>query len=255
MKALLALAIIVAAALPIGAQTAPAFHDEFSAGKLDLSKWKVQTYQSPGSEPANNNKGTYSADFVDLSQGLLRIKVEQKWQNKVCYSTGGLIQSVDKFGYGTYEFVMRMTTTSPTPDGAGKTLSGAVSSSFLYNTNSESEIDLEFLGGENAIHITNWHNPTPSKPPTGSVKQSEAVENKFLGTQFRTYKLVWIPGSVKVYIDGVLVISHNQHVPSAPTYIILQHRGTNTNSWGGTATTEVTRYFYVKSVAYTPLVP
>lgn len=246
------LVLILIAAASASAQT---FSDDFSSGKLDTTKWKIGAYQSPGSEPRNNNNGTYSPSMLDFSQGMLRIRLDQKWENKVCISTGGLIQSVDKFGYGTYEFVMRQTTTSATPNGQGKTLSGAVSSGFVYNTNSESEIDLEFLGNENSIHITTWHNTNPAQPPSGSVNVSNAVKNKFLGTQFRTYKLVWLPTSVKVYIDGVLVVSHSTHIPSAPAHIILQHRGTNTNSWGGVATTSVTRYFYVKSVKFTAMVP
>jgi beta-glucanase (GH16 family) len=237
---------------PAEAQT-PTFSDDFSAGKLDTKKWEIAAYRSPDSKPGIN-EGTYVADAMDFTTGMLRIKVTQQQEsNGRVRSMGGAIISKDRFGYGTYEFIMRMSTTADTPNGQGKTLTGAISSGFVYYNNSESEIDLEFLGNENAIHITNWQNPRPSHPPAGEVKQTDKVSDEFLGTQFRKYTLVWVPGSVKVYIDGVLVVSHNKHVPRSPAHIILQHRGTNSNEWGGTAAVGVTRYFYVKSVKFTPM--
>jgi len=228
------------------------FSDDFSAGKLDTSKWEIATYRSPDSK-AGVNEGKYVADAFDFATGMLRIKVTQRQEsNGLVRSMGGAIISKERFGYGNYEFVMRMSTTADTPDGQGKTLTGAISSGFVYYNNSESEIDLEFLGNENATHITNWQNPTPSHQPAGEVKQTDKVSDEFLGSQFRKYTLVWLAGSVKVYIDDVLVVSHDKHVPSSPAHIILQHRGTNSDEWGGTATVGVTRYFYVKSVKFTP---
>ena len=40
---------------------AQTFSDNFSAGKLDTSKWKVATYRSPDSKPGLNS-GTYVAE-------------------------------------------------------------------------------------------------------------------------------------------------------------------------------------------------
>lgn len=71
--------------------------------------------------------------------------------------------------------------------------------------------------------------------------------------EFHKYTLVWAPTSVKVYLDGALVASHNEHIPQSPAYIILQHRGTNSDEWGGTAMVGVTRYMYVKKVNFTQL--
>ena len=105
------------------------------------------------------------------------------------------------------------------------------------------------MGNENAIWITNWQNANPENAPSGDVKQTNNISNHFLAGEFYKYTLVWTPTSVKVYIDGTLVASHNEHIP----YIILQHRGTNSNKWGGTAMVGVTRYMYVKSVNFTPL--
>jgi beta-glucanase (GH16 family) len=84
------------------------------------------------------------------------------------------------------------------------------------------------------------------------VRTTDQVRNSSLANQFHNYKLVWQPESVKWYIDGVLVATHNTNVPVAPAYIILQNRGTNSDQWGGKATLNVIRYAYVKSVKFYP---
>jgi beta-glucanase (GH16 family) len=232
---------------------AQTFSDNFSAGKLDTSKWTVATYKSPDSKPGLNS-GTYVPESLDFSRGMLCIKVnQQKDGPDNVLSYGGAIISKERFGFGTYELVMRMSSTSSTPDGTGAAISGAISSGFVFYNNSESEIDLEFLGNESAIWITNWQNANPKNAPAGDVKQTNKVLNGQLATEFHRYTLVWAPASVKVYVDGALVASHNEHIPQSPAHIIVQHRGTNSNEWGGTAAAGVSRYMYVKSVTFTPL--
>jgi beta-glucanase (GH16 family) len=250
MKTLVVITLIICSACVAFAQ---AFSDNFKGGKLDSSKWKVATYKSPDSKPGLNS-GVYVPENLDFSQGMLCIKVTQKKGGPdQILSYGGAIISKDRFGFGTYEFVMRMSSVSATPDGLGAAKSGAISSGFVFYNNSESEIDLEFLGDQNAIWITNWQNPDAKNAPSGDIKQTTKISNQFLAAEFHKYTLVWAPKSVKVYIDGTLVASHNEHIPQSPAYIILQHRGTNSNEWGGVASVEVTRYMYVKSVNFTPL--
>jgi beta-glucanase (GH16 family) len=248
MKFLLAVTLFLCSACVAFAQT---FSDDFRAGKLDSGKWTIATYKSPDSKPGLNS-GIYVAESFDFSRGMLCIKVtQQRGEADNILSNGGAIISRERFGFGTYEFVMRMSSTAATPDGVGTAISGAISSGFVYYHNSESEIDLEFLGNENSIWITNWLNPNPKTDPAGDVKQSNKVSNDLLATEFHKYTLVWAPASVKVYIDDALVASHSEHIPQSPAHIILQHRGTNSNAWGGTATVGVTRYMYVKSVKFT----
>ncbi len=250
MKTLLAVTLLLCSASVVFAQS---FSDDFRAGKLDTSKWNIATYKSPDSKPGLNS-GSYVPENLDFLRGMLCIKVtQQKGGPDNILSHGGAIISKERFGFGTYEFVMRMSSTSATPDGVGTATSGAISSGFVFYNNSESEIDLEFLGNENAMWITNWQNADPKAAPSGDVKQTTQTFNRSLSAEFHKYTLVWAPTSVKVYIDGTLVASHNQHIPQSPAYIILQHRGTNSNKWGGTAAAGVTRYMYVRSVSFTPL--
>jgi hypothetical protein len=227
--------------------------DEFNAGKLDTTKWTIATYKSPDSKPGIN-QGFYVSSGIDFTQGMLRISVQQRKSESGVDSSGGAIISKERFGFGIYEFVMRMSNTSPTPEGNGAALTGAISSGFLYYNKSESEIDLEFLGNQNAIWVTGWQNSKPTNDPTSLEKTSNKVIDHNLATRFRCYSMVWRPDVVDVYIDGIRVSHQTEHVPQSPAHVILQHRGTNSDKWGGIATAGVERYFFVRSVNYTPLI-
>jgi beta-glucanase (GH16 family) len=215
--------------------------------------WRIASWKSPDSK-LGLNRGTYVPENVDFVDGMLRLKVEQTKGPDGVISKGAAVWTKEKFGYGTYEFVMRMASESPTPDGPGKAQSGTVSSAFLYFQNSETEMDIEFLGDKNCVWATNWHNLNLNTPPgyTPQVRTTDQVQSASLAEQFHHYKLVWQPESVKWYIDGALVASHYTNVPVAPAYIILQIRGTNSDEWGGKATLNVVRYTYVKSVRFYP---
>jgi beta-glucanase (GH16 family) len=229
------------------------FKDEFRNGELDTRKWIVATYKSPDSAPGANS-GTYVPSAIDFTQGMLRITVQQHATANGIESLGGAILSRELFGYGTYDFEMRMSSLSPTPQGEGAASTGAVSSGFIYYNKSESEIDLEFVGNEDAMWVSTWRNTDPNLDPTPFQKTSEKVlDEPDLATRFHHYSLVWVTGSVDVYIDGTQVAHHTGHVPQNPAHIVLQHRGTNSNKWGGVAAVGVERYFFVRSVKFTPV--
>jgi len=233
-------------------QAQVAFQDEFKAGKLDITKWTVATYKSPDSSPGIN-RGTYVSSAIDFTQGMLRITVQQHETATGVESLGGAIISRERFGFGTYDFEMRMSSLSPTPQGEGTASTGAVSSGFIYYNKSESEIDLEFLGNENAMWVSTWHNPDPNLEPTPLQRATDKLADAALATGFRHYSLVWTSGAVDVYIDGTRVAHQTEHVPQTSAHIILQHRGTNSNKWGGVAAPGVERYFFARSVKFTPL--
>jgi Glycosyl hydrolases family 16 len=239
--------------LMFGVNTQPrvAFKDEFKGGKLNTTNWILATYKSPDSSPGVN-RGIYVSSAIDFTQGMLRITVQQHATASGIESQGGAIISRELFGFGTYDFEMRMSSLSPTPQGDGTALTGAVSSGFIYYNKSESEIDLEFLGNENALWVSSWFNLDPNCDPTPLQKTSDKVDEPALATRFRHYSLVWSPKTVDVYIDGMRVAHQTGHVPQNPAHIILQHRGTNSDKWGGVAAVDVERYFFVRSVKFTP---
>jgi len=229
------------AAFTITPAPKPTFVDNFTGPTLNTANWIVSNYT------ANNYGGagsdvTFTSSNIDFSQGMLRMELNVP---TATISTGAEIQSKQTFGYGTYTTVMRMASTSATAAGAGGTVSGSDSSIFSYINNSESEIDTEFCGNTpGLINYTNWD--------TLAKNQWTGPTIANLAAGFHTYTMVWTAGQITWSIDGQLLATHTQNVPSTPAYIMFNFWGTNSKSWGGLATPGVVRYFYVKSVSFTP---
>jgi endo-1,3-1,4-beta-glycanase ExoK len=222
---------------------APTFHDEFT-DTLDLSKWQVATGKAPG------YNGTYRAENVEFVDGVLRLKLEQSFGS----SFDAEIMSNEVFGYGTYTFVMRMSSTADRPNASGEAVKGSVSAGWNYFKNSETEIDVEFRGDiPDEIRCTNWVNHTPSN--WKSMKKTTTVVKSSPATAFHTYTFVWTPGKIIWYMGGQKIAESTTNVPSRPAQIRINHWGTNSTGFGGMATPGVTRYMYVKSVSFTPWVP
>lgn len=161
-------------------------------------------------------------------------------------STGAELQSVKTYGFGTYTVVMRQSSTASTATATGSVVeSGSDSAFFLFINNSQTEIDIEFCGNTPGnIWLTNWDTLN------AKTNTEPAVAN--LASGFHTYTVVWTSTSITWSIDGVVVATHTTNIPQTPAYIMINFWGTNSSDWGGVATPGVTRYFYVKSVSFTP---
>jgi hypothetical protein len=227
-----------------GPPSAPAgatFFDNFSSGTLDTSKWIASNWGAPGG-------GTFVPSYLDFSTGMLRIKVTQTNSGGGVASVGGELQSKKAFGFGTYEWVMRASSTSSTPNGSGYTVSGQISSGFIFVNNSQTEIDSPEIEGQNpgTLWWTTW--------TSVNTKQSTSSQAPFAPENgFHSYKCVWTTSSIKFYVDNVLVSTHTGVVPQAPAYGMINHWGTNSRGWGGLATTNITRYMFVRSFSFIPL--
>lgn len=221
------------------------FSDSFSTGSLDPSKWLASNGSAPGSI-SGVNYGSFEPSNVDLSKGMLCLKLQQQPSSTGVLSVGAEIQSITTYGYGTYEWVMRASSTSQTPTGVGTVVSGQISAGFSFVNNSETEIDFEIEGqNPDTIWMTNWISTTQ--------KQYSSVFLASPDVNFHHYKFIWQPGQIAFYIDGALVSTHTSNVPSTAAYIMINHWGTNSTGWGGLATTGVERYLYASSFTYTPL--
>jgi endo-1,3-1,4-beta-glycanase ExoK len=221
----------------------PTFRETFSGGTLDKTKWFIDTGRAPGNI-AGINSGTLSAEHVDLSTGMLRLKLTQTVSGALATSTGAEIRSKQPFGYGTYMWVARAASTSATPRGAGSAVSGTVTDVFNFINDSETEIDFEYQGqSPSTLEMTNYstvsHNQSTSTPVSGA------------DSGFHEYKFVWTPGKIEFYVDGTLASIHTEHIPSAPAAVLINLWGTNSNSFGGVATAGATTYLYVSSFSYT----
>ncbi len=226
---------------PPSAPPGATFFDNFSSGSLDTSKWIPSNWGAPGG-------GTFVPSYLDFSTGMLRIKVTQTSSGGGVASVGGELQSIKAFSFGTYEWVMRASSTSSTPTGSGVAVSGQISSGFIFVNNSQTEIDTPEIEGQNpgTLWWTSW--------TSVNTNQSTSTQAPFAPEQgFHSYKCVWTKSSIQFYVDGVLVSTHTGVVPQTPAYAMINHWGTNSTGWGGLATTNVTRYMFVRSFSFTPL--
>jgi hypothetical protein len=229
------------AAGPPSAPAGATFFDNFSSGSLDTSKWIPSNWGAPGG-------GTFVPSYLDFSSGMLRIKVTQTSSGGGVASVGGELQSKTAFGFGTYEWVMRASSTSSTPTGSGVAVSGQISSGFIFVNNSQTEIDSPEIEGQNpgTLWWTTWISV--------NTKQSTSTQASFAPEQgFHSYKCVWTRSQISFYVDGMLVSSHSGVVPQVPAFAMINHWGTNSRGWGGLATTNITRYMFVRSFSFIPL--
>lgn len=204
-------------------------------------------------------------DENDAGNKYLRLKLTQVNgevdgnQNGVI-STGALLYSLAKYGYGTYEWRMRMSSTATTPHGKGTPESGNVSAGFIYADNSATEIDVEFGGwviqnedpsDDDSVYMGNWNNRDPSTDPAENESTFHVISVPGASSEFHTYKFEWKKNSITFYVDGVPQVVHRTDVPNALAHFMINHWGTN-GGFGGAAIIGLDRYFYVDWVRYTP---
>jgi beta-glucanase (GH16 family) len=234
-------------------------------GPLDTSFWTVPYAYAPGYR-AGVHLGYYEPANVTVQNGYLVLKLYQTTGDvdgnpDGVISHGALVSTVNTYGYGTYEWRMRMSSTGSDPDASsGWPVSGSVSAGFLYVNNSQTEIDFEFsghlvgTGADETLYMVNWYNVHPRNGPASTESTVSSLWLPGLNTEFHDCKFVWEPGKITYFVDGVLRATHTTNVPSAPANLLINHWGTdNANGWGGAATLGVERWYYIDWVRYTPL--
>ena len=266
------------AMLPIARSDGVGWVENFDTDTLDVSRWKITNGAAPHSAD-KDHLGRFQADRVFVRDGYLVLHLTQEDDSvdgltKVI-SRGGEVQSLATYGYGTYEWRMRMSSTASTVLGIGECVKGSVSAAFSFLTNSETEIDFESVGDgkdydgkpypPHTLLVTNWRNPDPNgeaKSEPGTRTQDASVLPT-ISSSFHVYKFVWTPGSVQFFVDDwPLLVNgkpaiHATTVPEIPAHIMMNHWGTNNEEFGGMATKNsnggyADRYFYVDWFRYTP---
>lgn len=226
----------------------PTFTDDFSLGHLDTSKWIPSNWNAPGGIPGVHH-GVFVPSALDFSHGCLRIRVSQtKNPDGSITSQGGELQSRQTFGFGTYEWILRASSTSETPEGSGRPVSGQISSGFLFQQDQGyTEIDSPEIEGDkpNQLSWTSWvDSKTREYTATQSPEDPAAC--------FHSYKIHWTHDMIVFYVDNDVVAMHHTHVPQNPAYAMINHWGTNSQGWGGLATPGVDRFMFVKKFSFTP---
>jgi endo-1,3-1,4-beta-glycanase ExoK len=218
-----------------GAQAQPRrrLGDDFTGGQLDRKRWNISSWWAPG-YLANNHLGYYEPENVSLQGGYLAMRL---WQEpgqvddnlNGVISHGAHVTSKQKYGYGTYEWRMRMSSTATTPMGACQPVSGSVSAGFNYVNNSQSEIDFEFGAHlpETLIH----GQLVQHRPLHRALREPGTIQRRIdfgLNSQFMTFKFVWEPGKISYYVNDQLKAVHTSNVPTAPAYFMINHWGRTT---------------------------
>lgn len=241
------LTMVVVSSLSHGSE---ALRENFSEG-LAPDRWTISTWTAPKDSPVN--KASFSSDYVEVKDGILRLKLTQtKMEDGTIVSVGGEIRSKQTFGYGTYEFTMKASSNSPNPNEDGEPFSGSITGAFIFKDKSQTEIDIEVEGLKERSYLTStstWVNEdmveTQKIPPSlGTIRHPHQG--------FHDYKIEWEPNIVKFYRNGMLIATHVNVVPKDPGTFLFNHWGTNDPKWGGVGTPGVDRYMFVKSFSFTP---
>jgi endo-1,3-1,4-beta-glycanase ExoK len=208
-----------------------AWSDDFSGGKLS-SRWM-----------ASNGGLGFSPKHVDLSKGMLSLRLTQTKNEKGEFtSLGAEVQTRKVYGFGTYTWEMRASSTAETPTGEGVGLSGSSSGVFNFVDDSAVEIDFEIEGSRShLVWAVNWYKPK------WDVKGVRVQADK----EFHTYKYVWTSEKIEYFIDNKLVWTVTDHVPQKPAFIIMNHWGTKSTKWGGLPS-EGTRHMWVRKFSFVP---
>ncbi len=240
------------------ANTTNSWVDNFDGTSLNTNFWSVSDYAYNMATINNVHQGYFQPDRVSVSGGYLTLELTQEngtvgTNPHGIISRGGEIATNATYGYGTYQWRMRTSSTASSPtDTTGKVVSGQISAGFTYVNNSESELDLEIEGQyPNQLEMTTWHNTDTSQDPTDAMSTYTSTNVSNMANTFKTYKIVWSAGEVQYYVDNQMVADHTTHVPSAPADVMINHWGTDSSDFGGLATVGTNRYLLVDWASYT----
>lgn len=202
-----------ATAIPVG----DTFLEEFDNG-IDPSFW----YVADGFTNGDHQNCTFNKNNTTAANGVLTLKLDDTPYKDRQYSCAD-VQTVNKYGYGTYETRMK----------AGKA-SGTNSAFFSYigpyYGEPWDEIDFEFLGKDTSrIEVNSWVN--------GKTAGGKKVDLPAPGDQqFIDYAFVWEPDQLRFYVNSVLVHTYTSpaNIPSHEQLIIPMLWGSDTlTDWMG----------------------
>jgi len=214
-----ALLATLAAAGPLSAQdgvNGTSFVEEFD--QLDTSRW----YVSDGWNNGAHQNCTWSKDSVKVEGGKLALSFDARPAGERQYACGE-IQTLKRYGYGTYEVRMKSATGS-----------GLNSAFFSYigptDKKPHDEIDFEVLGKDTSRVQVNQYIAGKG----GNEKLVPVPGGADSG--FNDYAFVWRKERLAYYVNGALVqeVTDAAKLPTHAQKIFLSLWGTDTLSgWMG----------------------
>ncbi len=157
----------------------------------------------------------WRADHVTMAGGGMTLTLDNSTCSAGCSGkpyASGEYRTRDVYGYGKFETRLK----------AAKG-SGVVTGFFTYNDNPWHEIDVEILGKDTTRLQTNYFTDGVGGHETVILLGFDAAAD------FHNYAIVWDPGSIKWYVDDVLVHTETGSrgpLPTVPGKIMV-------NLWPG----------------------
>lgn len=161
-------------------------------------------------------------------------------------SSGAEVTSVQSYGYGTYEYIIKPSSSSPTPTTGGNPITGSTSEISVYAAGTNLNFKVE---AKPELDLRNYIQLLASSAG-GSTEVDAATANP--ETSFSTLKYIWSPGRVEFFVNGKLITVVTSNVPTTSGVIRFQHYGSNSTAIGGLATTGTERTMYVSYAKFTP---
>lgn len=199
--------------------------DDFNGTAVDTAKWKIGDNII---RKGDANKTCYLKENVSVSDGQLKLKVDNKGSNiDTIKYTGGQLSSKGDFyknNYGYFEARIRYNFTGPGFWG-----------NFWMNTTEGSicEFDIaEVISNEPTRMTMHYH----YRDSANAHKQANS-RNLCDWKKFHVYGIEWLEGQpLRFYIDGVQVFVPQQSIDYPATRkmnIILRMGAFNSEGWGG----------------------
>lgn len=180
---------------------------------------ELEEYQSDVMEKANGwSNGnmfdcTWREDNITFEDGIMKMIIDSDGENVKPKWSGGEYRTRKFYHYGLYEVRMKPIKND-----------GVVSSFFTYTGPSDNnpwdEIDIEFLGKDTSKIQFNYF--------TDGIGGNEYIHTLGFDAvdDFHIYGFEWLPDSITWYVDGEIVYTATNNIPSVPSKLMM-------NVWPG----------------------
>lgn len=215
---------------PIGSS----FTDRFSKSKINAKLWEV-------SQGKDNFQTIYQASNVASKKGKLELSNSPSSNGMV---TAGEIVTQKLYLYGTFTIKVK-----------ANQAPGMVSSISLYNetTDEYENIDLEMSAlNKDIISISNTHGDNGENAQEQNDHHRSEMVKTASNKKMNTYKIEWLPGMIRWYVNGKKIIEQTEAVPTTPLKLYLSTY--HTNNWTDFVDADVATVgsFSIDSVQYVP---
>jgi beta-glucanase (GH16 family) len=188
------------------------FDDEFNGTHVDVSKWNVVN------GPSWDQPTWFLPQSVQVHNGTLEITTERRSINGYHYTTG-MVNSL-----GTFSFLYgRVDIRAMLPKGQG-----IWPGLWLLTSSASHETDMmELLGNDSHTVYMTVHYGSSGQYIGGQYTGPD------FSADYHIFSVVWEPGRVTWYIDGVERFETTQHVSNQPMYLLLDTWVGTASSWPG----------------------